>query len=131
MLFALLVTSTPFSGQGAATAARFAHTLIEQGHELSSVFFLDAGVENGAANAVCPQDESDILGLWIELAEQHQVELTLCIASALRHGMLDEAEAERYERAATVHPAFSIGGLGQLVDANAKADRVITFGGQG
>ncbi|MEM6582470.1 MAG: sulfurtransferase complex subunit TusD [Pseudomonadota bacterium] len=130
MRYALLVTSSPFSGQGAATAAHFARALLAQGHELSSVFFLDAAVENGAACAVPPQDETDALPVWIELAEQHGVELTLCVASALRYGVLDTQEAERHERlAATIHPAFTIAGLGQLVDAGSKADRLITFGG--
>jgi tRNA 2-thiouridine synthesizing protein D len=66
----------------------------------------------------------------VELVEQHGIELTLCISSALRRGMLDPAEAERHEKhAASVHPAFTIAGLGQLVDACARSDRLVTFGG--
>ena len=46
--------------------------------------------------------------------------------------MLDEAEAERYEKhAATIHPAFVVSGLGQLVDAAVVSDRMLTFGGKG
>ena len=77
-----------------------------------------------------PQDEADRLEPWLELAEKHQVELVLCISSALRQGVLDADEAERYEKAAaTMHPAFTISGLGQLVDAAMVSDRVVTFGG--
>ncbi len=39
-----------------------------------------------------PQDEQERLRPWLELADQHGVDLILCITSALRHGMLDEDE---------------------------------------
>ena len=130
MNYALLVMSSPFSGQGAMTAARFARAVLARGHSISRVFFLDAGTGNGSAAAVYPQDERDRLQPWVELAEQHGVELILCIASALRYGMLDDTEASRHEKpSATIHPAFTVSGLGQLVDASAGADRLVTFGG--
>jgi tRNA 2-thiouridine synthesizing protein D len=130
MNYALLVISSPFSGQGAMTAARFARCVLARGHTISRVFFLDAGTTNGAAAAVFPQDEENRLQPWVELAEQHEVELILCISSALRYGMLDDTEANRHEKSsATIHPAFTVSGLGQLVDASAGADRLVTFGG--
>ena len=130
MKYALLVMSSPFSGQGAMTAAHFARCVLARGHSISRVFFLDAGTNNGAAAAVFPQDEKNWLQPWVELAEQHDVELILCIASALRYGMLDGTEASRHEKtSATIHPAFTVSGLGQLVDATAGADRLVTFGG--
>jgi len=130
MNYALLVMSSPFSGQGAMTAARFARCVLARGHNISRVFFLDAGTTNGAAAAVSPQDEENRLQPWVELAEQHELELILCISSALRYGMLDDTEANRHEKSsATIHPAFTVSGLGQLVDASAGADRLVTFGG--
>jgi tRNA 2-thiouridine synthesizing protein D len=112
------------------TAAHFARAVLARGHSISRVFFLDAGTGNGSAAAVYPQDERDRLQPWVELAEQHGVELILCIASALRYGMLDDTEASRHEKpSATIHPAFAVSGLGQLVDASAVADRLVTFGG--
>jgi tRNA 2-thiouridine synthesizing protein D len=130
MNYALLVMSSPFSGQGAMTAARFARCVLARGHTISRVFFLDAGTTNGAAAAVSPQDEENRLQPWVELAEQHELELILCISSALRYGMLDDTEANRHEKSsATIHPAFTVSGLGQLVDASAGADRLVTFGG--
>ncbi len=94
------------------------------------VFFLDEGSYTGAALSVFPQDEDDRLQPWITLAEQQDVELVLCISSALKRGMLDASEADRHEKAsASIHEAFIIGGLGQLVDASANSDRLVTFGG--
>ena len=122
--------SSPASGHGARTAAAFAQAAVSRGHQINRVFFLDEGTANGSNVAIFPQDEKDRLQPWLDLAENHGVELVLCISSALKRGMLDEAEAMRYEcAAATVDPAFVISGLGQLIDATASADRLVTFGG--
>ena len=130
MIYSLLVLSSPVSGQVSRTAAEFAHSVISRGHTLHRVFFLDAGTVTSSAALVFPQDEPDPTQHWIELAQAHSVELIICISSALRHGMLDPVEAERYERpSSTVNPVFTISGLGQLVDACMQSDRMITFGG--
>lgn len=130
MIYSLLVMSPPASGSSAATAARFAQALIEAGHSIRRVFFLDEGVTCASSLAVFPQDESSGLQAWVELAERHGVDLVLCVSSALRYGMLDNTEAERHERpAASIHPSFTISGLGQLVDASVTSDRLVTFGG--
>lgn len=122
--------SSPSSGLCARSAAQFARCAIKMGHNIHRVFFLDAGTLNGNANSVIPQDEQNLLQDWVSLAQEQDVELVLCISSALKRGMLDETEAQRYERSgATAHPAFIVSGLGQLVDASAKSDRLITFGG--
>lgn len=130
LIYTLLVTSSPACGHGARHAAAFARAAISRGHRINRVFFLDEGTTAGSQTAVFPQDEDDRLQPWVDLAEQHGVELVLCISSALKRGMLDKTEADRYEKAAaTVHPAFVISGLGQLIDASNGADRLVTFGG--
>jgi tRNA 2-thiouridine synthesizing protein D len=130
MIYSLLVLAPPASGRCAATAAQFALAAIRRGHRIHRAFFLDQGTLAGAKAVVFPQDEADPLAPWIELSEQHGVDLVLCISSALRWGILDEEEAERHEKSAsTAHPAFSVSGLGQLVDAAAHSDRLLTFGG--
>ena len=130
MIYSLLVLSSPCSGQSSATALRFAESVINRGHHIQRIFFLDEGTLAGAAAMVSPQDESDSVQKWAGFGTQHKVELILCVSSALRRGLLDATEAARYEKtAATVHPAFEISGLGQLIDATLAADRMITFGG--
>ena len=130
MIYSLLVLAGPASGHGTLTAARFARAVLARGHHIRRVFFLDDGAATGADPAVFAQDEADPVREWAALAGEHGVELVLCITSALRRGVLDPAEAERHERAvATAHPAFVISGLGQLVDATAGSDRLVTFGG--
>jgi tRNA 2-thiouridine synthesizing protein D len=130
LIYSLLVLSSPVSGHGSRTAAEFAQCLITRGHSIHRVFFLDAGTVTSSSNSVLPQDELDPVLAWEVLHEQCGVELILCISSALKYGMLDDTEAERYERPSpSINPAFTVSGLGQLVDACSHSDRLITFGG--
>lgn len=130
MIYTLLVLSAPVSGHGSRHAVDFAKAAIARGHSVSRVFFLDAGTLAGSTGSVLPQDELPHASGWISLAEEKNVELALCITSALRYGMLDKDEAHRQDRSeATVHPAFTIAGLGDLVDACNRSDRLMTFGG--
>lgn len=130
MIYSLLVLSSPVSGHGSRHAVYFAEAAIARGHNIRRVFFLDEGAGTGNANRVLPQDESDLSAAWRSLANNHGVELVLCISSALKRGMLDATEAGRYGKAgATADETFLIAGLGQLIDALSTADRMLTFGG--
>jgi tRNA 2-thiouridine synthesizing protein D len=127
--YSLVVLSSPTHGLNARNAAEFAHAVIERGHTIHRVFFLDEGVLAGSSARVTPQGQSNPIERWVELAEKHTVDLVLCVTSALRRGVLDAHESARNEKtSATAHPAFTISGLGQLIDACAESDRVITFG---
>lgn len=126
MIYSLLVLSSPLQSQN---AVRFAAALVQRGHQLERVFFMDDGVYHGQGSAVYPQDEADAGQAWQALHADHGVELVLCSASAAKRGILDAGEAARHERqGATMHPAFSVGGLGLLVEATINADRLVTFG---
>lgn len=131
MKFSLVVYSAPHAGEAAASALRFARAVVDQGHELFRVFFYADGVHNGSALAAPPQDEQDLLTPWQTLRQEMGVDLVVCIAAAQRRGVLSHSEAERLERpAANLADGFELGGLGQLADATAQSDRVVTFGGQ-
>jgi tRNA 2-thiouridine synthesizing protein D len=130
VIYSLLVLSSPTSGHTNLTAVSFARTLLRRGHSIHRVFFMEAGTLTGASATVRAQDETDAGEQWRQLATEHGLDLVLCISSSLRHGMLDETEARRHDRlAATVDPAFTLSGLGQLVDAWVHSERLVTFGG--
>lgn len=129
MQFSLLILGAPYSTQSASTAFRFAQAAIDSGHTLYRVFFYHDGVYCANDLVTPPQDEDNQPANWGTLAEQHNVDLVVCIASALKRGVIDKAEAQRYEKSApNLARGFSISGLGQLVDATIISDRVITFG---
>lgn len=130
MHYSILVLSPPHRGAGAHSALHFARALLNAGHTLHRVFFYDDGVLNGNAAAVALQAEADLVTDWTELGVASGAELILCVGSAVRRGVLDEAEAKRHGvAAATAHPGFVISGLGQLIDAQLNSDRLVTFGG--
>ena len=130
MKFTLVVYGAPHASEGAASALRFARALLGAGHSLYRVFFYGDGIHNGSALAAPPQDEQDLLGQWQQLQQAHELDLVVCIAAAQRRGLLSDSEASRLEKpAANLAAGFELAGLGQLAEACAVSDRVVTFGG--
>lgn len=111
-------------------ALLFAQAVLAGGHEIVRLFFYQDGVYSASANVVAPQDEQDIAAQWRAFVSEHQLDGVVCIAAALRRGVLNEEEAQRYSRpAANLPAAWELSGLGQLHDAVQSADRLICFGG--
>lgn len=129
MKFSLAIYAAPYSAQGSDSAYRFAKAVLAEGHSLYRIFFYQDGIHNASALTAPPQDESNIPARWQALAAKHEIDLVVCIAAALRRGILDTSEADRYEKpAVNLAQGFTIGGLGQLLDAAVVSDRLITFG---
>lgn len=122
-----------FSAAHAPSSRRallFAQAALAGGHEIVRLFFYQDGVYNAANGIVTPQDEQDLPREWREFIEQHQLDGVVCIAAALRRGVLNADEAQRYQRTAvSVEAPWELSGLGQLHDAVQAADRLICFGG--
>ena len=111
-------------------ALRFAEAVLAGGHEIVRLFFYQDGVHSASSNIVTPQDEPDLAQQWAVFVSEHQLDGVVCIAAALRRGVLNEAEATRYQRSAVNLTApWDLSGLGQLHDAIQAADRLICFGG--
>ena len=111
-------------------ALRFAEAVLAGGHEIVRLFFYQDGVYSASCNIVTPQDEPGLAQQWAAFVSEHQLDGVVCIAAALRRGVLNEAEATRYQRSAVNLTApWDLSGLGQLHDAIQAADRLICFGG--
>ena len=129
MRLSLLILSAPYSGQTVTTALRYAEAAIAGGHEIYRVFFYHDGVLTGSSSPVLPRDEINLTERWTALAAGHDIDLVVCVSSALKRGVLDQTEASRYERdAPSLASGFEISGLGQLIDACIHSDRMVTFG---
>ncbi len=130
MRFTLVIQSTPFSHQSAATALRFCKALLAQGHEVYRVFFYGDAVLTANSYTAPAVDETPLLQEWQRLQQAHALDLVVCIAAAVRRGVLNAHEAGRYEKQGhNLAAGFELSGLGQLADAIACSDRVIRFGG--
>ncbi|WP_335944531.1 sulfurtransferase complex subunit TusD [Pseudomonas sp. G166] len=122
-----------FSAAHAPSSRRallFAQAALTGGHEIVRLFFYQDGVYNAASSVVTPQDEQDLPQQWRAFVSDNQLDGVVCIAAALRRGVLNEEEAQRYQRSAvSVEAPWTLSGLGQLHDAIQDADRLICFGG--
>lgn len=131
MKIAVVVYGSPTASQAAMSAYRYVQAALELGHTVTRVFFYGEGVLNATRLAAPPQDELSLPAHWQQLSQQHPVELIVCIAAALRRGILNPQEAARHGKDGhNLAEGFELSGLGQLVDATLNNDRVITFGGR-
>ncbi len=118
MKFAIMVNEGVYQHQSTDSAYQFAKAAIEKGHEVPRVFFYHDGVYNASNLTEPPQDDRNIVNRWQKLAKDHNIDLVVCIAAALRRGIKENNLAE----------SFRISGLGQLVEAGIQADRLVVFG---
>jgi len=129
MKFAIAVFS-PAHAPSSRRALRFAEAVLASGHDIARLFFYQDGVHSASANIVAPQDELDVAAQWRAFISEHSLDAVVCIAAALRRGVLDDTEANRSPRPAVNLPApWELSGLGQLHEAAQLADRLVCFGG--
>ncbi|MEK1907045.1 MAG: sulfurtransferase complex subunit TusD [Pseudomonas sp.] len=129
MKFAIALFS-PAHAPSSRRALRFAQAALAGGHEIVRLFFYQDGVHNAASNVISAQDELDLPAEWRAFVAAENLDAIVCIAAALRRGVLNEEEAQRYQRpAANLGAPWELSGLGQLHEANQLADRLICFGG--
>jgi tRNA 2-thiouridine synthesizing protein D len=129
MKFSILVSEGPYTHQASDSAYQFAKAVLGKGHEIFRIFFYHDGVNNATRLTTPPQDDRNIVSRWSKLAEEHKLDMVVCVAAAQRRGIVDEGEAKRNGKDATnLAPGFRISGLGQLVEAGIQSDRLVTFG---
>ena len=129
MKFSIMVTEGPYTHQASDTAFKFTKAVLEAGHEIFRIFFYHDGVNNGTRMTTPPQDDRHVVNRWSELAEQHGLDMVVCVAAAQRRGILDVEEAKRNGKDGdNIAPGFRISGLGQLIEAGIQADRLLVFG---
>ena len=96
--------------------------------ELSSVFFYREGVYNANQLTSPASDEFDLVRGWQQLNAQHGVALNICVAAALRRGIVDETEAGRLGLASSnLQSGFTLSGLGALAEASLTCDRAVSY----
>ena len=118
MKFGILINEGPYTHQASDSAYRFAVASFARGHQIDRVFFYGDGVNNANRLSEPQTDDRNLVSLWSKLAKQHDIDLVVCVAAALRRGIKKELLAE----------GFRIGGLGQLVETGVLADRLVEFG---
>jgi len=129
MKFGIVVNEGPYTHEAADTAYNFTKAALDAGHEVLRVFFYHDGVNNGTRLTTPPQDDRNIVSRWAELAKERGLDMVVCVAAAQRRGIVDADEAKRNGKDAdNIADGFRISGLGQLIEAGIKADRLMVFG---
>ena len=118
MKLAIMINEGVYQHQSTDSAYQFAKAAIEKGHEVPRIFFYHDGVYNASSLTDPPKDDRNIVMRWAKLAKEHNIDMVVCVAAALRRGIKEENLAE----------GFRISGLGQLVEAGIQADRLVVFG---
>ncbi len=118
MKFGILVNEGPYTHEASDSAYHFCRAALAKGHEIHRVFFYHDGVNNANRLTEPPQDDRNIVKRWSLLAQEHGIDLVVCVAAALRRGIKEEVLAA----------GFRISGLGQFIESAIQSDRVVVFG---
>ena len=118
MKLGILVNEGPFTHQASDSAYHFTKAAVEKGHQVLRIFFYYDGVNNANKFSEPQSDDRNLVKMWGGLAKEHNLDLVVCVAAALRRGIKEEVLAE----------GFRISGLGQLIELGMAADRTIVFG---
>lgn len=129
MKFAIALFAPPHA-PSSRRALRFAEAALAGGHQIVRLFFYQDAVHVASLLPVSAQDELDVPAAWRSFVTEHNLDGVVCIAAALRRGVLNGEEAQRYGRAShNLAAPWELSGLGQLHEAAQDADRLICFGG--
>ncbi|BFM49111.1 sulfurtransferase complex subunit TusD [Marinomonas sp. THO17] len=129
MQHTLFITGSPYQTKACHSALRFARAALEQrADSINGVFFYQDAVLIGNTLAQPPRDEINLHQEWLELAQQFQLPLYICIAAAVRRGVINESEANRYQlEQFSLADGFQLEGLGSLVELMNTSEKVIQF----
>ena len=122
MIFTIAVLGGPSNTQANLHALKFAQSAVKTGHHINRVFFFHEGVSVAHNQRELNQDEFDYNKAWSELSTEYQVELSVCVASGGRRGVIKNETSS-----STLAEGFELVGLGQLVDAISSSDKYIEF----
>jgi tRNA 2-thiouridine synthesizing protein D len=129
MQYTLLITGSPYQTKACHSGLRFIKAALSKYPDsIKGVFFYEDAVLIGSQIAQPPRDEVNLMKAWQDIAQQHNVPLYLCIAAAVRRGIINDTESRRYElEQHTLAEHFQLEGLGTLVDLMNTTNKIIQF----
>lgn len=127
MKFSVTVRAAP-DKSGHLLALRTCEEILQQGHDLTQVFFYESAVYAASPLQVPDQDELALLQRWQAMAVKYHTPLFVCVAAALKRGIVNEQEAHSQNLShANIATGFEITGLGEWVSALRDDIKQVTF----
>lgn len=123
--YTLILTQAPNQQESNLTAQKLAAEILSAGDIIDRVFFYQDACYIALSSQVPGQGLEASYQGWIDLHKKYNTPLQACIANSLRRGVLDKAEAERYQQTANLQEGFELVGLGELAEACQTSDRII------
>ncbi len=130
MRYTLLVTASLNNISAHRRVLLFADALLAAKHTIHTIFFYGDSAGIGLASRDLKHINNGSNTDWSTISQKGKTQLIICVSSALRQGVHGgAAESKSSTPSRNIAPDFEIGGLGSLVDAITKSDRVLCFGG--
>lgn len=121
---ALFIQHSPFASTHQNSALALLEEWIATKKPVARVFFYQDSVltaNNGLKNNQTVADK------FVALSQKHQFPLQVCVASAHRRGIIDEAQAKKQNTQATLNKAFELVGLGELAESALNNEKIVSF----
>ncbi|ALO34923.1 sulfur reduction protein DsrE [Colwellia sp. MT41] len=118
---AVVITTPPYSHL-TITALTYVEAALVAGINVIGVFFYQDGVMHANENISIASDEYQAIEHWQRLQKQYQLPLHICITAAEKRGIAcDAIDNDK------INKAFTVSGLGELVELTTKASRLVQF----
>ena len=118
---AVVITTPPYSPL-TRTAINYAEAALTAGINVIGVFFYQDGALHANKNISIASDEYQAIKHWQRLQQQYSLPLHICITAAEKRGITcDSIEGDQ------LNGAFTVSGLGELVELTTKASRLVQF----
>lgn len=127
--YSLLIYSDG-ADKGASSALALAKAIVHSEHTLYRLFFYRSGVMLAKKTSSASRaPDLSIASSWQHFVSEHNVDAVVCVSAAVRRALVSEEESHSTTlEFANIASSFQVSGLGQLADALANSDRVVSFG---
>ena len=118
---AVVITTPPYSHL-TITALTYVEAALVAGINVIGVFFYQDGVMHANEDISIASDEYQAIAHWQRLQQQYQLPQHICINAAEKRGIAcDAIDNDK------INNAFTVSGLGELVELTTKASRLVQF----
>lgn len=118
---AIVVTTPPYSPL-TTTAIDYIKAAIKADINIIGVFFYQDGVMHANQHINIASDEYQAIQQWQQLHKDYQLPLHICVTAAEKRGIVCELINND-----KINDAFTVSGLGELVELTSKASRLVQF----